>query len=324
MPLLSEAENSDPHVIEPVVDISEGAVPPVVDTPAPNLDEPQPTDPVVAAAEAPVGMADPTPDLVNPPITPPPEAGPIDDQPPPDGTVSAGDPTLQDLYPVAPEPVGVEETDQQIVDAELARILGEDSPLLAQARQEAMRIANARGLQNSSIAAGMAQNNMVAAAMPMAQQNAAQAQERAIRNQAEQQVYNQQVIDGVTRLNEQYLEGTQALDIQQLASQYQLLISTNETAGSFFNGYMNAIGSVMSNPDMTPSQIAEAVNNMGRMLESGLIMIAEINNMDFGEAVEDIVPGAGPPGGPSAPPGGPGTPGTTPDEMDPHALPIGG
>ncbi len=73
-------------------------------------------------------------------------------------------------------------TDEQRVDAELARILGEDSLLMQQARADAARQANARGLQNTSMAAGMAQDAMVRAAMPMAQQNAAQAAARELAN----------------------------------------------------------------------------------------------------------------------------------------------
>jgi hypothetical protein len=124
----------------------------------------------------------------------------------------SGAPTVQELYPdggtigpvvgadagTVPDPVGagganVTETDKsatgfdaaqtsssndQLVDAELKRILGEDSPLLAQARADAARYANTRGLQNTSMAAGMATDAMVRAAMPMAQQNAAQAFQR--------------------------------------------------------------------------------------------------------------------------------------------------
>jgi hypothetical protein len=73
-------------------------------------------------------------------------------------------------------------TPEQQVDAELARILGEDSPLLAQARAQAAMQMNARGLQNTSMAAGEAQRAMVEAAMPMAQQNAQQAFEREMAN----------------------------------------------------------------------------------------------------------------------------------------------
>lgn len=276
----------------------------------------------------------------------PPTAGPVDDQPPP-ATPPEG-PSLQDLYPEAPETqapevVGAEVTEadksagdvantaEQQVDAELARILGQDSPLLAQARAEAMRMANSRGLMNSSMAAGMTMGEMVKAALPMAQQNAAQADQRAqLEAQlqtameqgdqnaynnaatqlaelnfaseqqvaAERQAYNQQVMASITQLNEQYLEGTQALDIQQMASEYQLLISTNETAGSFWNGYMDAMGNIMQNPDMTPAQIASALTTMGRMLDAGLVMIGEMNNMDFG----DLVPETGGPGGTPVPP----------------------
>jgi hypothetical protein len=75
-------------------------------------------------------------------------------------------------------------TSEQQVDAELTRILGKDSPLLAQARAQAAQQANARGLQNSSMAAGMSQDAMVKAALPMAQQNAAQAAARELANTA--------------------------------------------------------------------------------------------------------------------------------------------
>lgn len=330
--------------------------------------------------------------------------------------------------------VQAEAEPNQNVDAELNRILGQDSPLLSRARAEAARLANQRGLQNSSMAAGMAFGALTDRALPMAQQNAAQNYQRTIENArlrqeagmfnaaeanrlasieaelgtqvnifnadqlnraeqltaqlqtameqqnadaynraamqlaelqygamieqsridqetslfnadqqnranelmaqlrtsieqqnvqaanqasmqlaelrrqaqaqqaelnfaaeqqraAEQQAYNEQVIDAVTRLNQQYLQGTQAIDLATVQSQYQLLIQTNETAGNLFNNYMNSIGQVMADPKMSTSQIANAVSNMQRMLESGLNMISEINGMDFGEQVESTVPG---------------------------------
>jgi len=73
-------------------------------------------------------------------------------------------------------------TAEQQVDAELTRILGADSPLLAQARAQAMQIANSRGLMNSSMATGMAMDAMTKAALPMAQQNADQAFKRESEN----------------------------------------------------------------------------------------------------------------------------------------------
>ena len=354
MTLLSQAETQQTAMTDQLQQIA----PVATADPTPVMQETQDlysdvqTD-AAAAVSAPVGMADPSPDPV-PPIAPPPEAGPIDDQPPPTGTVPAGEPSLQDLYPTAPETktpvaVGAEGTEadpsvanidltpEQQVDAELARILGKDSPLLAQARATAAQMANQRGLMNSSMAAGMTQGEMVKAALPMAQQNAAQAAQRvqleaqlqtaieqgnqdaynsaatqlaeldfaaSQQESAERQAYNQQVMAGVTALNEQYLQGTQALDIQEMAGQYQLLISTNETAGGFFNSGLDAIAAVMANPDMTSDQILSAVDVIGKQIQAGLDMRGEINTMDFGEI--DFA------GGPSAPPAGPPVP-TYPD-----------
>ena len=275
-------------------------------------------------------------------------------------------------------------TAEQQVDAELARILGQDSPLLQQARAEAARMANARGLMNSSMAAGMTYGEMVKAAMPMAQQNAQQAFEREMENtrlrqesgqftaeqltqlraleaelgqelsifnadqlneaeriaaelrtaieqgnqqayneaalqlaelqrdaQAQQaeidyasaerefletQAYNEQIIDAVTTLNEQYMIGEQQIDIENVRGTYQQIISTNETAATMFDGYMSAIGSILDNPDMSSAQAAEAIRYLVDGLEGSLRMISEINGLDFGD-LAGAIPGSDTGGG---------------------------
>ena len=270
-------------------------------------------------------------------------------------------------------------TEEQQVDAELARIMGQDSPLMARARTEAAQYANTRGLQNTSMAAGMAEGAMVDRAMPMAQQNAAQAALRESQNTgfrqqattfsaseqnrinalsaqlgtdvsmfnadqlneaerlsaqlrtaleqqdteaanraelqlaelmrqaqaqqadidftaeqqraAEQQSYNLALMDRVSSLNEQFLRGEQAMDLATIQGDYQQIISTNATAGSIYQGAMAAIGEIMDDPNMTPAQIASAVNVLAKQLEGGLAMIAEINGMDFGDIAGTIPSG---------------------------------
>jgi hypothetical protein len=269
---------------------------------------------------------------------------------------------------------------EQQVDAELARILGEDSPLLASARAEAMRQMNARGLTNTSMAAGATYDAMVQAAMPMAQQNAQQAIEREmanteLRQQAgqftaeqltrlrgleaelgqdlsifnaeqlneaerlaaelrtaveqgnqqayneaalqlaelqrdaeaqeaemaygaeerqflERQAYNEQIIDAVSRLNEQFMIGEQQIDLENVRGTYNQLISTNETAATLFDSYIRSIGNVFDDPQMSTSQAGEAMRAMVNMLEGSLRMIAGINDMDFGD-VGATIPGGG-------------------------------
>lgn len=104
-------------------------------------------------------------------------------------------------------------TAEQQVDAELARILGEDSPLLAQARAEAMRLANKRGLMNSSMAAGMGMDAMTKVALPMAQQNAQQAFQREIENTRNRQEAGLFTAEQETRLRALEAELGQELSI---------------------------------------------------------------------------------------------------------------
>ena len=284
-------------------------------------------------------------------------------------------------------------TAEQQVDAELTRILGADSPLLAQARAQAMQLANQRGLMNTSMAAGMGMDAMTKVALPMAQQNAQQAATRELENtrmrqeaglftaeetarlraleaelgqdlsifnadqlnQAERlsaelrtaleqgnqqayneaalqlselqrdaeaqqaeidyasnereflerQAYNEQVIDAVTALNEQYMIGEQQNDLAHLNGTYNQIISTNETAATLFDSYLNSIGNVFDNPDMSSAQAAEAIGAMVNMLEASLSMISEMNGMDFGDL--GLPGGSVPnPGGPEEPPWQPG------------------
>jgi hypothetical protein len=260
-------------------------------------------------------------------------------------------------------------TAEQMVDAELARILGEDSPLLASARQEAMRQMNARGLTNTSMAAGATYKALVDAALPMAQQNAQQAAARELANtenrqestnlnaeqiatlraleaelgqelsifnadqlaQAERltaelrtameqgnmqayndaamqlaelqrdaeaqqadlegageereflerQAYQEQILETIGRLNEQFMIGEQQIDLQHVIGTYQQITSMNETAATLMDSYLRSIGSIYDDPDMSTSQAAEAIRAMVSMLEGSMRMIQEMNGMDF-------------------------------------------
>jgi ribosomal protein S20 len=231
----------------------------------------------------------------------------------------------------------------QLADQELARIISQDSPLMARARAEGMQFANKRGLMNTSMAAGATMGAMVDRAMPMALQNAQQNLQRGMFNAQQQNDINtleaqlrtaleqgdtdaanaalrqmdainrdaeaqqadidygfqSQVIQSVTALNEQYLRGTQAIDLADVQGSWEQLITTNEVAGSFWNNAIQAISQVMANPDMTPAQIASAVEQITKQINGGLEMIANINEMDFSDLVDTTAgPGPGPGPGP--------------------------
>jgi hypothetical protein len=63
------------------------------------------------------------------------------------------------------------------VASRVAALTAEDSPLMKQARTSGLQLANARGVLNSSIAAGASEDAALRAATPIASQEAAQAQQ---------------------------------------------------------------------------------------------------------------------------------------------------
>ena len=268
----------------------------------------------------------------------------------------------------------------RLVSTRMNAITKQDSPIMKLAKQMGIQTAASRGLQNSSLAAGSAQREMVKAALPMAQQEAASFDKQAITNQAarnrstevstgretdiaalnaqlssdmekfnadaENQIatlnaqletavnqdnaqaannikmqladlrtqvdmtnsqmqtqinennanrqfqgaamdaesrnaLHQSVFTQQSELNKQFLAGEQALDLADISGRYNLLISTNEMAGRMFSTYMDVIGAAMANQKITPDRVAKYVQTLSKMLEGGLRMMDEMNNLDL-------------------------------------------
>jgi hypothetical protein len=96
--------------------------------------------------------------------------------------------------PAVPAPPGVPDSgtaptaDDASVANQLSGLLASDSPYIQIARQGGLRTAHRRGLLNSSIAAGSGEAAAIAAALPIASQDAAQIHAR---NQEQLQSWNQ-------------------------------------------------------------------------------------------------------------------------------------
>lgn len=69
------------------------------------------------------------------------------------------------------------------VDSEVSRITSAGGPLMQQAKTDGLATAQRRGLLNSSMAVGSAQGAVLAAALPMAQQNSQQTAAKNLSNQ---------------------------------------------------------------------------------------------------------------------------------------------
>ena len=104
---------------------------------------------------------------------------------------------------------------------------------------------------------------------------------------------NAQIMDNITQINKQFLVNMGAADIANINGTYNVLIQTNATAAQIYEGALNAMASVMDDPDMTPSQVSTALAHIQTQLEATMRMIAEINDFDWDFSVGSTGGGTG-------------------------------
>lgn len=81
------------------------------------------------------------------------------------------------------QPQPYEASQNELVSAQVSRLLGENSKYLQQNRTQAQQAAHARGLGNTAMAAGWGQEAAIKSALPIAQQDAGYYQERGLEDQ---------------------------------------------------------------------------------------------------------------------------------------------
>ncbi len=114
-------------------------------------------------------------------------------------------------------------------------------------------------------------------------------------NAAQQNQIDSHIMQMNTALNEQYLRGSQALDLATLQGQFSTLIANNQTAGQLFSTHLQSIGQVMANDQISPATIASYVEIQQNILQQMLQLMADMDNIQFGDALE---PGTAPEGAP--------------------------
>lgn len=111
--------------------------------------------------------------------------------------------------------------------------------------------------------------------------NAELAQQAGQFNASQQNAINSQIMQMNTQLNEQYLRGTQALDLATIQGQYQVLTTNNMVAGELFTAGMNIVGNAMGNENIDPGRIAAYVDISNTFTANGLSFIQNANTMNW-------------------------------------------
>lgn len=154
-----------------------------------------------SATEAPPAA---TPPGTAPPATPPIAVDPDFPGTAPPGTTTPAPGAPTEPVVAAPNPVLYSVESNQTVQGQLDEILKKGNPLLDAAEARATKIANARGLVNSSMAAQAGQEAIVNAALPIASQDARTYATQALANQDVENKFNQMTYGADLDLRQQY------------------------------------------------------------------------------------------------------------------------
>lgn len=154
--------------------------------------------------------------------------------------------------------------DDASVANQLTGLLAKDSPYLTLARQSGLRTASRRGLLNSSIAAGASEAAAIAAAAPIASQDAAQIHQRnQVRLEAWNQLRNATTVQGMQEAGANY---------RQLSGERNAIILNNSTNQAAFDRLMaqgeieKAMEILRSQNNMKQTQVNAQVSLIGNYM----------------------------------------------------------
>lgn len=108
---------------------------------------------------------------------------------------------------IKPEPITTGIQSNETVAGQMKELLSSGSAYLEQGRQKGLEFAAQRGMQNSTLAAQAGEQARVAAALPIAQQDASTFNQRSTLNQNTQNEFRAKEVDHVNRLMETAQQG---------------------------------------------------------------------------------------------------------------------
>lgn len=240
----------------------------------------------------------------------------------------AGAPTVS-TYGVTPgaaataEPALRAVQSNETVQGQIAGLIDKNSPLLQQARNQAMMTANARGLINTSIAASAGESAAYGAALPIAQADA-RAYEQAARDQqallsqtgqfnvgqanemaratlAAQTQAEQFNAEQQNRILSQNLDAANRTSLATIEANYKTLMQSSASASDIYKQSLANITNITMNPDMDATAKQAAVNQQVELLRDGMAVSSAINGLNLQDILTFSAPSAGSPTAVAAP-----------------------
>lgn len=175
-------------------------------------------------------------------------------------------------------------TPEQTVEGRINSILNPNSPIIQQARTQALQGMNARGLINSSIATGAADNAAYSAAIPIATADAQTAAKAAGYNADEQNqfaVHNADLSNTALQfgaaaqntLAGQKLDAQTKTNLATFDAQNKQLLQTNTSAANLFNQTVTNLTNIANSTTMDAAAKQAASDNQMTLLHQGMVAL---------------------------------------------------
>lgn len=186
----------------------------------------------------------------------------------------------------------------QTVAGQVNKLIGENSPLIEQARTNAKQQMNARGLVNSAMGVSAGETAAYTAALPIAQADAAtyaksagynadqvnqkNLQDAQYTNAASQ--FNADATNVASRFNASAINDA---TLKQMAESNQKLLSTNSEAASLMNQATGVINNILMNDKMDSAAKQEASRQVYENLRLQLSVLGATSALDLSSILND-------------------------------------
>lgn len=195
------------------------------------------------------------------------------------------------------------ETEDASVSGRLTGLLSKQSPLIKQARTQGLQAANSRGLLNSSMAVGAAQNSAYAAALPIASQEASQTHQANLSKQefGQQRALMADDLSGRERLQSRDIEQQRYLQQQDIGMRERISTLDREAqdrianmnlaasergaasnlAASFEGSYASIVANIMNNENLPADVRRQYLDHAAKTRDSNLALVEQMYGIDL-------------------------------------------
>lgn len=165
---------------------------------------------------------------------------------------------------------GMWKPEDDSVSTRVTGLLKADSPYLKQARTDAAKTANRRGLLNSSIAAGAGTDAAIRSSLPIASQEAQQIADKNLSAQG----FNQN-----TALQAQDIASREKIATQNIASSERE--KSISAIAALENSYTEAFRTIAQNPDLNSEARNQYLDHLGAQRDANFNLVEQVYGIDL-------------------------------------------